>query len=54
VFVIKGDRIESQRVRLGARTAAGLIILAGLEPGVAVAVGELDKLRDGARVEVLP
>jgi hypothetical protein len=39
-------------VRLGARTAQGQIILSGVQPGLALATGDLAKLSDGARVHV--
>lgn len=52
-FVIVGNRIEQRSVRLGARTADGLIVLSGLEPGDSLAVGQLDTLRDGLRVHVV-
>jgi hypothetical protein len=40
-------------VRLGARSAGGQTILAGLKPGAQVAVGDLSKLADGSRVRVI-
>ena len=54
VFVINGDRIERQTVRLGARTVGGQTILAGLQPGSKLAVGDFGKLRDGSRVRIEP
>ncbi len=54
VLVITGDRIQRRAVRLGARTAGGQEILAGLDPGAILAVGEFAKLRDGSRVCVTP
>lgn len=52
VFVVHDGRIERRAVRLGSKTADGLIILSGLSSGEAVAVGDLDKLADGAEVRI--
>ncbi len=54
VFVINGDAVERRAVRLGARTAEGQTILAGLQPGTSVALGDLSKLSDRTRVRVTP
>jgi RND family efflux transporter MFP subunit len=54
VFVIKDRRIEHQVIRLGARTDGGQIVLAGLQPGASLAVGDFSKLHDGARVSITP
>ena len=54
VFVISGNAVERRAVRLGARTADGLTILAGLQPGVRVAVGDFSKLADRSRINILP
>jgi RND family efflux transporter MFP subunit len=52
VFIIDADHVERRAVRLGARTAQGQIILSGVQPGLALATGDLAKLSDGARVHV--
>jgi len=52
VFVVRDGRIERRAVRLGSKTADGVIVLSGLTSGEAVAVGGLDKLADGAEVRV--
>jgi len=52
VFVIVDKKVERRAVRLGARTAEGQTILSGLAPGAVLAVGDLSKLSDGARVRV--
>ena len=52
VFVINGDTVTSHAVRLGARSGANQWILSGLDAGASVAVGDLSKLHDGARVRV--
>jgi RND family efflux transporter MFP subunit len=53
VFVISGDAVERRAVRLGARTADGLTILAGLQPGAMVALGDLSKLADRSRISIV-
>jgi RND family efflux transporter MFP subunit len=52
VFVIDGQVVHAHSVRLGARSNDGQLILSGLNTGALVAVGDLSKLRDGARVRV--
>jgi RND family efflux transporter MFP subunit len=54
VFVIDDSRVSKRDVRLVSRMADGQVVLTGLQIGVSLAVGELDKLRDGSRVRVLP
>lgn len=53
VFVLVGDTVRRRAVRLGAVNAAGQIILAGLEPGSVLAVGDLSQLSDGRKVRVI-
>jgi RND family efflux transporter MFP subunit len=53
VFVISGDVVERRAVRLGARTADGQTILAGLQPGAVLALGDFSKLSDGSRVRII-
>jgi RND family efflux transporter MFP subunit len=52
VFVVHGSTVERRAVRLGAKTSAGQIVSAGLEPGNSVALGDLSKLSDGTRVRI--
>jgi RND family efflux transporter MFP subunit len=52
VFVVHGATVERRAVRLGAKISSGQIISAGLEPGNLVALGDLSKLSDGARVRI--
>lgn len=54
VFVVNGNTVERRSVRLGARTADGQTILAGLQPGAVVAFGDLSKLLDRSKVRVVP
>jgi RND family efflux transporter MFP subunit len=52
VYLIRNEKVERRAVRLGARTESGQLVLAGLEPGMRIAVGDLSALADGARVHV--
>jgi RND family efflux transporter MFP subunit len=53
VFVINGDAVERRTVRLGAANADGQTILAGLQPGAVLAIGDFSKLGDGSRVHIV-
>jgi RND family efflux transporter MFP subunit len=53
VYVIRGDAVERRAVRLGAHTADGLTVLAGLQPGAVVALGDFSKLADKSRVRII-
>jgi RND family efflux transporter MFP subunit len=52
VFVVADGKLERRAVRLGPAEPAGQVIQAGLAPGETVAVGGLEKLKDGARVRI--
>jgi RND family efflux transporter MFP subunit len=52
VFVVADGRLERRAVRLGPQEPKGQVVQAGLTPGDVVAVGGLDKLKDGARVRI--
>ena len=52
VYVVHGSSVERRAVRLGGKSSAGQIITAGLDAGITVALGDLSKLSDGARVRV--
>jgi RND family efflux transporter MFP subunit len=52
VYVVHGSSVERRAVRLGGKISAGQIIIAGLEAGNSVALGDLSKLSDGARVRI--
>jgi RND family efflux transporter MFP subunit len=52
VFVVHGSTVERRAVRLGGKTSSGQIVNAGLEPGNSVALSDLSKLSDGARVRI--
>ena len=51
-FLVHGSAVERRAVRLGAKTNAGQIVVAGLVPGDVVAVGDLTKLSDGSRIRI--
>jgi RND family efflux transporter MFP subunit len=52
VYVVHGATVERRAVRLGGKTSAGQIIIAGLAAGSTVALGDLSQLSDGARVRI--
>ena len=52
VYVVHDDTVERRAVRLGARTADGQTIVAGLAAGTRIATGDLSKLSDGSKVKV--
>ncbi|HEY6452724.1 MAG TPA: efflux RND transporter periplasmic adaptor subunit, partial [Steroidobacteraceae bacterium] len=53
VFVISGDVVQRRAVRLGARDGDNQTVLSGLQPGALVAIGDFDKLTDGARIRLV-
>jgi RND family efflux transporter MFP subunit len=52
VFVIADGGVERRTVRLGAQSAAGQVVLAGLKVGTRLARGDLSSLTDGSKVRV--
>lgn len=52
VFIVRDEQVERRAVRLGARTTSGLVVTAGLEPGMRLAVGNLSLLSDGTKVRL--
>ena len=52
VYIIHDQTVERRAVRLGARGTDGQTIVAGLGVGSQVAVGDLSKLSDGARIKI--
>jgi RND family efflux transporter MFP subunit len=52
VFVVADGGVERRTVRLGAQSAAGQIVLAGLVAGTRLARGNLGSLADGMKVRV--
>jgi len=52
VYLLSGNAVERRAVRLGASNAGTQTVLAGLQPGALLAVGDFAKLHDGAKVKV--
>jgi HlyD family secretion protein len=52
VFVLKGETVERRAVKLGETRGGQVQVIAGLSGGEQVALGELAKLADGARIEI--
>lgn len=52
VWLVAGDTVEHRAVSLGARTPDGQTVLAGLEAGTLLAVGDPKQLHDGARIRI--
>jgi len=52
VFVVADGGVERRTVRLGAESAAGQIVLAGLAAGTRLALGDFELLADGSKVRV--
>jgi len=52
VFVLKGETVERRAVKLGAARGSQVQVLAGLDAGEQVALGDLAQLADGTRIEI--
>ena len=52
VYVVHGNSVERRAVRLGGKAGTGQIVIAGLEAGNMVAIGDLSKLSDGSRIRI--
>jgi multidrug efflux pump subunit AcrA (membrane-fusion protein) len=52
VFVVKSNRVEQRTIRTGEESGDAYVVLDGLSGNETVAVTEVEKLRDGARVKV--
>ncbi|MGH8457422.1 MAG: efflux RND transporter periplasmic adaptor subunit, partial [Stenotrophobium sp.] len=52
VYVVRDGRAERRAVKLGGPGPEGQQVIAGLAAGEQVIVGDLDKLKDGAKVQV--
>jgi len=53
VFVIRGETVERRAVKLGEARGSQVQVVAGLSGGEQVALGELARLADGARIEIV-
>ena len=54
VFLVQGDKVERRAVSVGATRGDQVQVIAGIAAGDRVALGDLAKLSDGARVKVAP
>ena len=52
VFVVHDDKVEQRTVKLGAQSAHGQVVLAGIDAGAQLAIAVRCKLRDGERVRI--
>jgi RND family efflux transporter MFP subunit len=52
VFVVNDGAVEKRSVKLGSRVASGQVVLSGLSSGARLAVGDVSKLTDGAKVRI--
>lgn len=52
LFVIKSDKLERRAVRLGGKSSDGIHVLSGISAGDSVAVGDMSKFSDGAKVKI--
>jgi RND family efflux transporter MFP subunit len=52
VFVIRDQSVERRAVKLGGSDGDGLRVTSGLQGGERLAVGDWDKLTDGARIRI--
>jgi RND family efflux transporter MFP subunit len=52
VYIVHGSVVERRAVRLGGKASGGQIVIAGLEVGNTVALGDLSQLSDGAHVRI--
>ncbi|NML64054.1 efflux RND transporter periplasmic adaptor subunit [Hymenobacter sp. RP-2-7] len=52
VYVARGDSAQQQKVQLGPRLRDDIVILSGLKDGEKVIIDGVQKLRDGAKIQV--
>jgi len=52
VYVIQGDSVHQQNVQLGTRFSGNIVVREGLEPGQDIVLEGIQKLREGAKVQV--
>ncbi|MBF9255575.1 efflux RND transporter periplasmic adaptor subunit [Pontibacter sp. 172403-2] len=52
VYVIQGDSVHQQNVQLGTRFSGNVVVREGLEPGQDIVLEGIQKLREGAKVQV--
>jgi HlyD family secretion protein len=54
VFVVNGDRLAAHELKVGDRLGDRIEVVSGVKAGDTIAVSDVDKLADGARVSVAP
>jgi multidrug efflux pump subunit AcrA (membrane-fusion protein) len=52
VFVVNGDHLAARELKVGERLGERIEVMSGLKAGESIALGEVDKLADGAKVSV--
>jgi RND family efflux transporter MFP subunit len=52
VYVVHNSILERRAVQLGVKNDSGQIVVAGLQSGSIVAIGDLSRLRDGMKVRI--
>ena len=53
VYVVHNSILERRVVRLGVKNDSGQTVISGLQAGSVVAIGDLARLRDGAKVRIV-
>ncbi|MBN1163741.1 MAG: efflux RND transporter periplasmic adaptor subunit [Candidatus Krumholzibacteriota bacterium] len=53
IFVIRDSTVERRAVTPGRETGSDILIVSGIRPGERVAAGNIESLRDGARIEIV-
>jgi len=54
VFVVTGDHLTARELKVGERLGDRIEVMSGLKAGESIALGDVDKLADGAKVSVGP
>jgi len=54
VFVVTGDHLTARELKVGERLGDRIEVMTGLKAGESIALGDVDKLTDGAKVSVSP
>jgi RND family efflux transporter MFP subunit len=52
VYLVHDNTVERRAVKLGAKTDNGQVVIAGLDAGNVVALGDLSQLSDGAKIRI--
>jgi multidrug efflux pump subunit AcrA (membrane-fusion protein) len=54
VWLVKDDALTRQAIKIGEDRSGTVAVLAGLAPGEQVALGALDRFKEGQKVRVKP